>query len=933
MFHIKQLELVHWDYWRRFSLPLDAQIITIVGPNGSGKTTLLDALRTLFGLRCSGKRDFRRYVRRANRSFAWIRAVVANRPGSTGKRPFFPCLKDEVTLACRIRRAGGDWTRDYAIADGDISIEALEANADKAVEWVGYRDYQSRLAWGGLTPAIAKVLALEQGDTDKLCEYSPKALLELVFDVFGDKEVLDNYAAAREEQNNAERELSALGLDLDRLRAQAEAKRLEADRYLEWKQLDDEALALESEIVPRLEVAELIRDIALARGEIARSRADRAQSEAELAALRQRSAAVEAEKAAAETARNAARQRDLDAEKDHLAAHDDVRDFDKLLAERSALRARLAREAGDAAVDLQAEYAKADARLLHLQRQEREAIAAFEEKTAQLRATRDHRGPPGDPEVSRFRARLSEAGIAHRALAEIVEVTDPAWQGAVEAVLRPYRHVLLLTREQDRHAAWALGEAERFRHFIVPELEPAPPPARGSLAEVIRFADAVPRWLADLLGRIQRVDDTDAARRLPRETEWITRDGYHRERRGARHLGKPADFHFGELARSARLKQLDADMHSIDARLQKLRPELDAAKEEADALRARLHGIEAAQLLAARAEAFDAAEAALPAARARLTAAIAARAEAKGEVEAIDQRLRGIDIEVDRRKRDIAGLARRINELTQDAAPRRREQARRIQRLRALRRGMPADWRDPQDNQRLADKYGDARGARTELERLRQRLSGGEWITAEPVPTLPAPLRAEVGEREAQFHERERHASATRQITTEARAAYIAKLRATVRQYGKNLRALGDLANVDVDCPVPHLENDDTGLSSAGLEVRFDFDRKGAVGLNDGEASGGQQVMKSLILLIALLMDDARPGGFVFIDEPFAHLDIANIDRVGSFLRATRAQYLITSPVTHNANVFAPAQLTLVTRKKKPGDDWAPPIGLIQRHV
>ena len=50
-----------------------------------------------------------------------------------------------------------------------------------------------------------------------------------------------------------------------------------------------------------------------------------------------------------------------------------------------------------------------------------------------------------------------------------------------------------------------------------------------------------------------------------------------------------------------------------------------------------------------------------------------------------------------------------------------------------------------------------------------------------------------------------------------------------------------------------------------------------------------------------------------------------------SELRATRAQYLITSPVTHNANVFAPAQLTLVTRKKKPGDDWAPPIGLIQR--
>jgi chromosome segregation protein len=268
MFHIKQLELVHWDYWRRFTLPLDAQIITIVGPNGSGKTTLLDALRTLFALRCSGKRDFRRYVRRGDHDYAWIRAVVANVASGTGKRPFFPCIHDEVTLACRIKRAGGDWTRDYAILDGNVAIETLESGG----EWTGLRDYQNRLAWGGLTPAIAKVLSLEQGDTDKLCEYSPRALLDLVFDVFGDKEVLDNYQAAREEQKGAERELEGIGLDLERLRAQAEAKRLEADNFRQWKQHADEVLALETEIVPRLEVAELTRDMSNERGDLARGR-------------------------------------------------------------------------------------------------------------------------------------------------------------------------------------------------------------------------------------------------------------------------------------------------------------------------------------------------------------------------------------------------------------------------------------------------------------------------------------------------------------------------------------------------------------------------------------------------------------------------------------------------------------------------------------
>jgi chromosome segregation protein len=246
---------------------------------------------------------------------------------------------------------------------------------------------------------------------------------------------------------------------------------------------------------------------------------------------------------------------------------------------------------------------------------------------------------------------------------------------------------------------------------------------------------------------------------------------------------------------------------------------------------------------------------------------------------------------------------------------------------------MPAHWLDAAELALLAERYGDARGARLQLDRLRRHLDEGEWITDPAVLVVRDRLGAEVALRERDYLNRQGYCTTARLHTENARAAYIAKLRATVRQYAKNLKALGELANVSVDCPTPHLENDDLSLAQAGLEVRFDFDRKGAVGLNDGEASGGQQVMKSLILLIGLLMDESRPGGFVFIDEPFAHLDVANIDRVGTFLRATRAQYLITTPVTHNANVFAPAQLTLVTRKKQPGSDWAPPIGVLQRAV
>ncbi len=929
MFHIKQIELVHWDYWRRFTLPLDAQIITIVGPNGSGKTTLLDALRTLFALRCSGKRDFRRYVRRAERSFAWIRATVDNAPGASGRRPFFPCMDDVVTLACRIRKGGGEWTRDYTIVDGDRDIEALEEEND----WIGLRDYQSRLAAGGLTPAISKVLALEQGDTDKLCEYSPKALLELVFDVFGDKEVLDNYDVAREEQQNAERELDSLGVDLDRLRAQAETKRLEADRFLEWKQLNDEVSALDAEIIPRLEAHELRRDVHAERSQLRSMDGERRERLRGLTEAKQRIAQVEAERAQEESARTRARSRFLETEQAHLSAHDRVRDIERVLAERDRLRELLAREDGQDAVAIEAEHEHAEAELAQLRAQERELIARFEIAKDALVSARERRGAPTDPEVRAFRALLDADGIAHRALSEIVEVTDVKWQAAIEAVLRPYRHVLLLERSADRHQAWALGERERFRHFVVADCEPAPSPRDGSLAEIVRFAGDAPRWLPDLLNRIQRVEDAAEGATLSRDAEWITRDGYHRERRGARHLGRPRDFHFGELARQARITQLEAEVSELDKALTPVRPQMDALRERLNGLRSQLLGLSAAPQLAARAEEFADAEAEHTAARQALTEAIEARANLQGELDAIGERLSGIQIELERRQRELATHEQRLTELSGDHAPRRQAQANRIGRLRRLRKGMPSAWKQGEGIEDLVERYGDARSARADAERLRQRLEQGDWVVDATVLTLRDRLIDDLDRRERDYNARQGYCATARRHSDEARAAYIAKLRATVRQYGKNLKALGELANVGVDCPAPVLENDDTALIRAGLEVRFDFDRKGAVGLNDGEASGGQQVMKSLILLIALLMDEARPGGFVFIDEPFAHLDVANIDRVGTFLRATRAQYLITTPVTHNANVFAPAQLTLVTRKKPPATDWAPPIGVLQRMI
>jgi chromosome segregation ATPase len=258
MFHIKSLELVHWDYWQRIkNIPLDAKIITIAGQNGSGKTTLLDALRTLFGLDCSMGRTYKHYARHSGQQSAWIRAVVDNRAvgRQLSNRPFRHSgffSDDEVTLFCQVQKNGGDWKRQYLMRPGNVNIEEVT----EATDWMGVENYRKRLASAGLSPAMSKVLALEQGETDKLCEYAPRQLLDLVFQVFGDKEVLDAYDEAKRHQRDTETELKRFEAELETSRINLEGLRLRVANFHQWEDLHKERRALREEVLPTLEYHE-----------------------------------------------------------------------------------------------------------------------------------------------------------------------------------------------------------------------------------------------------------------------------------------------------------------------------------------------------------------------------------------------------------------------------------------------------------------------------------------------------------------------------------------------------------------------------------------------------------------------------------------------------------------------------------------------------
>lgn len=927
MFHLKSIELVHWDYWQRFRQTLDANIVAIVGPNGSGKTTLLDALRTLFALPCAGKRDYKRYVRHSGESFAWLRAVVDNRRIGNARYPFFPLMDDDVTLVCRIRKQGGDWLRQYLIAPGDAPIDEI---MERSTEWLGIRDYQRRLANGGLTPAIAEVLSLEQGETDRLCEYTPKALLDLVFHVFGDKRVLDDYMQARADQRDGEAELDKLDGDLARTVNDHESFITRANRYLEWRSLKDDEIRLESEIRPRVELAELRQTMRGAESRLEGLRRQAAEQKI-LIEQDQRRLARNADALAATDAgqKSAALAREDTAAR-HNAALTRATETKSLLGERGRLREQAhasGQDSAQAAERLEQHRPRlAQVRADIASRTERNAAS-----TARLAALRSGKSVL-EPYAAQFRGALDEAGIAHLMLTEIVEVTDAGWQAAVEALLTPYRQLVLLKRPRDRDAAWRIGERLQYRSFVTPDLEPPPAPMSGSVLEIARFTGDAPAWLTGWLNRVQRVEDATAGAKLDAHQDWITRTGYHRERRGARHSGVAArDFRFGEAARRAQLKALEQDCAELRIELDQLAVEEKTLLASISRDQAVVSGVNAAALLASRAEEFAAAETRLVTEQAAEQQAAAVQKAATEE----EGRLRGEQGRLGEEQRQIENTlqqARSALTVTQGQIHAQAdEQQKRNERETHLRTGMPAAWLDEQALESLLAEHNSLQNVTFRINEIQRKLQQSQWETDETVIARRDKLAEDVQSKRERVETSRLQCNRAKKITEDTRGEYLNVLRATVRTYGRHLRELGLKAGIEVDYEMPHLTNEDVALAQAGLQVRFNFDQKGMIGMNDGEASGGQQVMKSLILLIALTMESERPGGFVFIDEPFAHLDVMNIDRVAAFLRATQAQYLITTPSTHNINVFSPVQLTLVTQKKRPGERWAPPVAMLRR--
>ncbi len=929
MFSFRAIELLHWDLWHHIRVPLDEQIVMIAGPNGSGKTTFLDALRLLLGARSlSTARSLGSYLR-GEASVAVVKGVVTNtlRRG-VRRRPFghLGIFDDEVTLACIVERKSSGWQRRYVIRGGDVPLAQLREAGDR----LRPEEYVRALERAQLPRTLLKILALEQGETNKLARRSPRQLLEYVLEMQGDKEVIANYEAGLQAYVLSGRELAEQRERVATQRGHVETLRIKVESWRRYEQMRAEVRELETVRIPQARLRALQEDLE--------------KVDADISAIRERVAKREREVAgAAEGAREAleriealkAREREHRQTQRELLAQKETVDAEYRTAQLELKRieealARVEAQAGDPADA--GELEKRREGLFAEQGRLAAAVDQARQELVELRKELERLEQSDRPEppvwVRRMGDALRRAGIEGFLVCEVIDIVDPKWQVAVESVLGRDRFTWVVDA-RDSLRARKLAQQLRYPCYVTEyDTEPLGAPRRRSALSQVELADRrVPRWILRQLDRVTLVETVEEGMRLGRRAVSITPDGYRQDERGGVHIGV-RDLYCGQGARRERLADIERRIGQVHATLR--RDERDLARVRArvsevdDALRA-LRDRERVEKQRERIPALRERVEELAARRRALTDQITALMAAVDEVnETLRELERRVGLTEYRRRVLEEERGRARAELKQLEARKRRLQT----EAAAVAEGLPPQARAPEA---LADVEEPGQLAER-LRVLRQSVETYPGCKDPAVAELYERARAELEEQERVLAERLREHRLGELELHKARRSYIRVVEQTIARYRRNIIALAHRAGIEVDIHVPRLREDDDALREAGIEIRIGFDGKRPVPIHSPKLSGGQSVIASLMLLMALTMQDEEDiGGFFILDEPFAHLSVERIDDITRFLHMTRAQFILTTPTTHNLVVFNPAHLTLSLRKKPPQARYAPVPTFIRR--
>jgi chromosome segregation ATPase len=933
---IEEAQFVHWGSMIPDVIPLAAPGITMaVGPNGSGKSCWLDGLKTILGVAdLSQRRTPSSYIYNGGPAEipadqAWLRATFANPVQRGGRHRVFAvagggCERAEhVTVICRVQ---GDRRR-YLVLPGRVAWgqgRPIESDLRELAEipesrWSGPQRYDHLLDRAGVSKALRGVLALPQGETDRLVLETRPGLMRKLLELTGRQATLDEFRLARTKYDEAKSLHEAAMRQLDHKQIGVEQLRSKVRQHHEWEQLRIHLAELDNLLLPaarHYEASEVLRDatrdLRNQEEEAGRLKADGAEEavaatrmsgeltglETQHAELTTREESLRARATAAARLAGQASERALSAWKGFDAAWQTARraSLGEAMASTESAEKELAGCLSEKhAIDVEIEELSVDAERIS---------AGGSLAPAAVRIFCDHlRGESIDAVV------LGDELAGRSADPAMLAHAQAALGDAVWAVLVP----------TTSYAA-ACEEAASARYSW-----PVASTGEGAPRGVLRFVEGKPEFGALLahLDATAALGTADVAELLAAAIDATTPDGMRHGNTISR-LAPDSGFALHPQAHELTTGRLEAHLAACEAK----RAELEA---NASTLRQKLTAayrlLDAVHHLQDMRQKFRAACSDLADAQAKSGSASQEHKIMSAEVRTLYGRIEAGRIEIRTLKDSAKATEGRARE--SEAAVSTFKARRLAAELRLSENMLPSEFSDD-DIARLEPSSALEAQRRLFESTVNDRGRFPEDIQDPVILSQYESEEVRLEEVTQMVADRDAKLDANKRVVEEARKRYDDHIHALVRRLRDKFSEICQLAGIEGKIELaPGDIEDEYGIDV--LVAHKTGERP--VSYRDGIHSGGQGTKIAIMLLLAA-MSLGQTADLLIVDEHTAHLDGTNSSQIAGLMGqlSKRVQFILSSPTDIKGSVnseWCDIQVTFLPRL--PGAPYNPSVRLMSR--
>ncbi len=929
------IETEGFSYFPRQEILIHEGITLLDGPNGAGKTTFLNMIRLLFGAKkFDNSATFKTFFERDDIFDIYILGRFDNRIDPLrGRRPFEAIGKfqEVVTVVCRLINEYPNPKRDYLIFDGMFEFEEHLKNN---LRWLEVNQYIRQLEEVGVSRALVNAFSLNQGNTEKLFDLSQEELADYVLQICGEHDRIEEFQKIKVDVKRQKEEYNRLLLQ--KQQEETNARKI-ADRIqrckaiMEQKELikfaqTNKLFATYKESEEKLEC--LQREWEILAEDIQRLDVELFELSKELEQLNKEKIHTQNILNDLHFTNSQIQQRIFELANQVIELEKELEEVSKFIQhyEQVPLMRLDMLEEEAARVKKEHEQDYFDLHQLEREKQNLEQQILLIERT---------KATPYPTEVQQMLRSLEDKGIDFLLMAEQIEIIDPAWREAIEALLGEERFTVLVPETQVVSVMkWA--QEKKYPYWISPFRPVALKKHSSSVLAKLQICDE------RITGYLQKFETFMLAETMEQAWNWVKQGKqallndphpYKVVSRGGRSITTKG-IYCGKKAYEAQLVRLKLELGHLQGLYNEKQNSVQSLLEQLNQIQENIDVQINVRLIPEKKEIYNTLEH-----KTNYTRELLEQQQKKlEENSALEQEWLNKDRDVHvnfslKNKTQGEDIKKRTDlyehkRITEEALHAQKEQVSRHFQL------LPDEIKSVvHDSVRMIElcsvhEYENQIKVATKLiETHRKDLQGLDFIPEGEEERIAAL------EQNHQTHLRllAQHIAEIKKVEQDlqdlelrrstAQEEYHAMVEEVLYKVKRSLEELAKSKNIhatlDINC------HDERWT----VDYRIGFNGKPTKSYrNKSVFSGGEKVIASLLLTFAAIKADGMLS-FMILDEPFAHLDQERIKMAGEFLKDTGIQYIIAMPYSENMKLFMPWVNMLINLRPKRADSLvAPPL-------